>query len=110
MAFHTIAPSTGLDPSRRRAAHRAGPFAVAIRTTYEQLLTNAGFKHVEARDDTAAYGEAQARWIEATLRHETALRRAMGDMSFDQRLAERLRMLAAVESGLLTRIRYTAIR
>lgn len=110
MAFHTIQPTPGLDPNRRRRANRAGPYAVAMTSTYEKLLVNAGFREVEARDDTAEYRATQARWVNATRHHETAMRAVMGDAMFEDRLTARTRTLDAVDAGLLSRFRYAASR
>ena len=110
MAFHTIQPTPGLDPNRRRQANRAGPYAVAMTSTYDELLVNAGFSEVEARDDTAEYRATQARWVDATRHHEAAMRAVMGNAMFEERLTARTRTLDAVDAGLLSRYRYTAVR
>ena len=55
LAFHAIEAAAGLDLSTRRKAHRAGPPAVAVRTSYQSLLHTAGFRDVEVTDLTAEY-------------------------------------------------------
>ncbi len=110
MVFHTIQPVPGLPPLRRRHAHRHGPPGVALRTSYQSMLRTAGFVDVEARDDTDEYHATQRRWLDASQRHEAALRTAMGDDAYDERLATRHATLRAITDGLLARFRYSATR
>ncbi len=110
LAFLTIQPTPGLDPARRRRANGVGPPAVAVPTSYESLLGTAGFAAITASDVTTEYEATQRRWIDATDRHEPAIRAATGDDAFDERLATRHRTLRAIRDGLLSRYLYTAVR
>ncbi len=110
MVFHTIQPTPGLEPSRRRRANHVGPPAAAVRTSYPSLLNTAGFVDVDVRDDTAEYRATQLRWIAANQRHEAALRAAMGDDAYDERQTTRRATLGAIDAGLLARFRYLAAR
>lgn len=110
LAFLTIQPTPGLDPTRRRKAHWAGPPAVAVRTSYESLLQSAGFTDVVATDLTAEYAATQRRWMAAMDHHAAAVRDAVGDAAFDERAANRTITSDAISSGLLSRFRYTATR
>ncbi|MCP3857495.1 MAG: hypothetical protein GY926_14755 [bacterium] len=108
--FHTIQPTPGLSPSSRRRANRNGPPATAVRTSYQSLLTTAGFVDVEARNETVEYRATQLRWIAAGERHEAALRAAIGDEAYEQGRRESEAALRAIEDGLLVRYRYSATR
>ena len=100
----------GLSERDRRRAHRAGPWAVAVRTSYESLLLSAGFEDVGTADRTPEYRVTQAKWIAAVSKRETDFRRIMGDAAYAERLQERQRTLVAIDSGVLGRFLYWATK
>ena len=108
IVFHTIQPTPGLSPLHRRRANRSGPPATGVRTSYQSLLSTAGFVDVEARDDTEEYRATQLRWIAATERHEAPMRAAIGDDAYHDRHLKRQATLRAIDGGLLARYRYSA--
>lgn len=110
MIFQTIQPTPGLAPALRRRANRLGPPANAVRTSYQSLLTTAGFHEISALDQTSEYGATQRRWIEVSNRYEEELRATIGLEAFDERRADRRATLEAIETGLLSRFRYSARR
>lgn len=110
LAFITIQPIPGLSAPDRRRAHRIGPPAVAVRTSYEDLLRTAGFRGIESRDCTAEYAAALRGWMVAIDRRADAVRVITGSTEYDERAQRRARTLAAVESGLLGRCMYVATR
>ena len=97
-----------LSAADRRRAHRAGPWAVAVRTSYESMLRNAGFEDIRKADRTAEYRVTQASWIAAVGKRETDFRRIMGDAAYEERLLERQGTLVAIDSGVLGRFLYWA--
>lgn len=110
LAFLTIQATTGLTTAQRRKAHRIGPPATALRSSYERMLRTAGFREIEATDCTAEYQATQRRWVEAYDRYEPDVRAAIGDDAFDERALNRDRTRQAIEHGLLSRFLYTARR
>ena len=108
MAFLVIEPTPGLADRDRRRAHRHGPSAVAVATSYPSMLKSAGFSTVDATDLTAEYLETQRAWITATDANRDGIRAAMGDEAFDQRMKDRVATLRATEDGLLARYLYLA--
>jgi len=110
MVFHTIQPTPGLPPARRRLANSSGPPATAVRTSYQSMLRTAGFVDVEVRDDTDEYRATMLRWIAATERHAEAIRAVIGGDAYTERLRSRHEKLSTIEDGLLSRFRYYATR
>jgi len=110
MVFTTIEAASGLTPAQRRRVARAGPSAVLTRTSYPSLLTTAGFAGIEHRDITADYRSTQFAWTEAMRSRSSAIGTAMGQRAFEQRLADRSAALAAIDTGVLKRSHYAAIR
>jgi hypothetical protein len=110
LAFHTIELPPGLSTSKRRRAISIGPPAVTVRTTYPGLLRSAGFVEIDEVDLTAEYLATQRRWLAATLRHDDALRAALGDDAVREGIERRRRTIDAIEEGLLLRTLYTATR
>ena len=96
--------------SDRRRAHRAGPAGVAVRTSYESLLKTAGFVEIGAKDLTSEYRSTRPGWMEATARRADAVRAALGDVEYEERMANRHRSKAAIDAGLLSRFMYWARR
>lgn len=110
MAFTTIHVSPGLDASRRRRAHRAGPAHVAARQPYRDLVARAGFVDLEDTDLTDEYGRTQQDWFDAAERHAGELRRLISDAEFEAAQADRRQTLEAIAGGLLRRSLFTALR
>ena len=106
----TIQPTPGLRAAARRTAHRVGPPAVAVPTSYHSLLRTAGFVNVVATDKTEEYRATLRRWMTATDRHSDAIREAVGHDAYDEREVTRQKTLEAIDAGLLSRFRYTAMR
>lgn len=108
IVFSTIEPSPGLTDNDRRRAHRAGPPATAVRTSYECLLHSAGFNSVQSIDVTNEYHATQRRWLEATESREGPIRAVIGDDIYRERVAKRRATLRALDAGLLSRFLYFA--
>jgi hypothetical protein len=81
-----------------------------VPTSYHSLLRTAGFVNVIATDQTEEYQATQQRWITATNRYAEAIREAVGHDAYDDRAATRQNTLEAIDAGLLSRFRYTAMR
>lgn len=103
LGFLTIHVAPGLDADDRRRAVAAGPPAVDSEGDHDQLLVDAGFIDVAARDRSDDYRTTQLAWIDQTAMHEAHLRELMGDGPYEERREERRRALAAIEAGLLRR-------
>jgi hypothetical protein len=110
MLFTTIEAAPGLCRSDRRRVARSGPSAVLVRTGYASVLATAGFTSIEQRDMTHEYSATQRAWLDAMRRRAPAIGTAMGQVAFDERLADRLRALDAIDDGLLRRTEYLAGR
>jgi cyclopropane fatty-acyl-phospholipid synthase-like methyltransferase len=110
LAFITIQPTPSLGEADRRRAHRRGPFAVSLPTSYQSLLRTAGFTEIVATDVTGAYRATQQRWIDTYERHADALREVVGHETFNDRSVSRRQTLEALDNGLLSRFLYTAAR
>jgi hypothetical protein len=110
MVFAVIEAASGLSPLERRRAGRTGPVAVLTRSSYPSLLASAGFVDIDIDDRTAEYRATQQRWIEVSEHHETALRRAIGDDAYDERLTSRRSTLRAIDDQVLVRRIYSATR
>lgn len=74
------------------------------------MLRTAGFSEIASVDVTDDYRRTQQRWIEATGRHEDAIRRLIGDEEYDDRQRTRARTVRAIDAGLLRRTLYSAAR
>ena len=110
IAFTTIEPTPGLQPERRRMANRMGPSETKVRSSYENMLRTAGFRDISATDVTAEYGATLRRWRAATEHNEELIRGVIGDDTYEDRKAQRMRDTQAVDDGLLSRFIYTATR
>jgi cyclopropane fatty-acyl-phospholipid synthase-like methyltransferase len=108
MAFHTIEPAPGLDEPARRKAHRLGPPAVAVRSSYPSMLDTAGFRDVEVVDLTADYLATVRRWIAAREGHFDELAEILGPDDVRERIANGYDTAAAITDGLLARTQYLA--
>jgi hypothetical protein len=103
MAFTTILETPGLPPAARRRARAAGPRAVATRSGHHRLLRSAGFVDVTEVDATPAFRATAAAWLAESETHATELATLEPPGAFQQRLADRRSMLAAIDAGLLRR-------
>jgi hypothetical protein len=110
MALTTIEPTPGLDTSDRHRAHRAGPVAVAVRTSYPSLFDSAGFIGVEHIDLTVEYRATLVAWIDARSRRADEIAATIGEQALRDRFANSDRALRAIDDGLLKRSLYTAFR
>jgi hypothetical protein len=110
MIFTTIEAAPDLSPIDRRRVAGAGPSAVLTRSNYTSLLRSAGFDEVGHSDITPAYRSTQRAWTEAMRSRSSAIGAAMGHQAFEQRLADRVAALAAIDDGLLRRSRYISAR
>jgi cyclopropane fatty-acyl-phospholipid synthase-like methyltransferase len=110
LAFTTIHVADGLDGPRHRRAVRAGPFQVAARRTYPELVAQAGFREVVVVDVTSDYARTQRAWLEANEARGAEVRRVISDRDFAEAQADRRLALAAIEDGLLRRSLITATR
>lgn len=108
LAFTTIHVSDGLDRRRHREAVLAGPWCVATRRPYPELVARAGFADVRVHDLTRRYERTQRAWLEATEANADALRLVCGDDEFEVAQRDRRRTRAAIAAGLLRRILVTA--
>ncbi len=110
MGFTSIFEAPGLSSAARRRARAAGPRAVAMRSTHRRLLRAAGFADVTEVDVTAAFRATAAAWLAEWESHVDDLARLEPPGAFEQRLADRRALLAAVDAGLLHRTLLTARR
>jgi hypothetical protein len=81
-----------------------------VPTSYPSLLRTAGFTDIVATDVTGAYRATQQRWIDTYERHADALRDVVGHETFNDRAVSRRQTLEALDDGILSRFRYTAVR
>ena len=103
VAFSTIWVAPHLGPTEHRRAVRAGPWHVATRRPYPELLAQAGFVDVVDHDVTDVYAATQRAWCEAEQAHADELRTLLGVEGFEAAQAERRRTRAAIAEGLLGR-------
>ena len=101
--FYTIHAAPGLDDSRRRLAHRSGPWAVAAAHPPGELLRRAGYVDVSEFDVTDEFRTTARMWIEQWDSHRDALVELHGEADFETRQHERRVQLQAVEDGVLCR-------
>jgi cyclopropane fatty-acyl-phospholipid synthase-like methyltransferase len=110
LAFTTIHIADDLDARRHRRAVRAGPFKVATRRPYPELVAQADFHDVVVTDVTTEYARTQRAWLEANESRAAEVRRILSDRDFAMAQADRRYALAAIEDGLLHRSLITATR
>jgi cyclopropane fatty-acyl-phospholipid synthase-like methyltransferase len=110
LAFTTIHITDDLDGPRHRRAVRAGPFQVATRRPYAELVAQAQFRDVVVIDVTQEYARTQQAWLEANESRAAEVRRIISDREFETAQADRRFALAAIEDGLLRRSLITAAR
>jgi len=110
LAFTTIYVADGLDGPRHRRAVRAGPFQVATRRPYPELVAQAGFRDVVVIDVTPDYARTQRAWLEATESRAAEVQKIISNRDFAVAQADRRFALAAIEEGLLRRGLITGTR
>ena len=110
LAFTTIHIADDLPAAAHRRAVRAGPWHVATRRPYPDLVERAGFTDISVHDVTPEYQRTQRTWLEETDVNADELRRAISDAEFDLGQAERRRTCKAIAEGLLCRSLITASR
>jgi SAM-dependent methyltransferase len=110
LVFTTIHVADGLDPRANRRAVRAGPWHVATRRPYPEMVERAGFTDIAVHDVTDEYERTQLTWLEATDAAADALRQASSDTEYEQGQRERRRTRSSIAHGLLRRSLITASR
>lgn len=110
IAFTTIHVADDLDARQHRRAVRAGPWQVATRRPYPELVAQAGFVDVDSIDVTQDYARTQRAWLAANESHAVDVRRVTSDREFEMAQGDRRRARAAIEEGLLRRSLITATR
>jgi cyclopropane fatty-acyl-phospholipid synthase-like methyltransferase len=110
MAFTTILVAPGLDAAQHRRAVKAGPWQVAARRPYPELVEQAGFSDVVDVDVSEDFARIQAGWLAATEAHADEVRQLTSDEEFRQGQADRRMSLAAIDEGLLRRSLIVAAR
>jgi cyclopropane fatty-acyl-phospholipid synthase-like methyltransferase len=110
MAFTTIHVADDLDPARHRRAVRAGPWQVASRRPYPELVAQAGFREIVVIDVTPDYTRTQRAWLEANESRVADVQEILSAQEFATAQSDRRFALAAIESGLLRRSLITAMR
>jgi cyclopropane fatty-acyl-phospholipid synthase-like methyltransferase len=108
LAFTTIYVTPGLDRARHRRAVRAGPFHVAARRPYPELVVQAGFTDVVDIDVTEDYARTQQAWCDATESRAEQLRTLMSASEHAAARADRRLTRSAIAEGLLRRSMITA--
>jgi hypothetical protein len=107
--FFTIFVSPGLSRRDHRRAVRLGPRAVASNRGQSELVAAAGFVQVDDIDFTEQFLETARRWLRFSLELEPELRASVGNDAFDDQIADRTDMVAAIEQGLLKRSLLVAV-
>ena len=110
LAFTTIHVAPDLDARRHRRAVRAGPWHVATRRPYPELVAQAGFHDIAVIDVTEDYARTQRAWLAANESRAADVRRLISDREFETAQADRRYAQAAIEEGLLRRSLITATR
>jgi hypothetical protein len=75
-----------------------------MRSDHHRLLGAAGFHGITKLDVTPAFAATAAAWLAETEPHTGELARLEPPGAFEQRQADRRRMLAAIHAGLLRRV------
>ena len=109
MAFTTIYVPEDLEPRAHRLGIRAGPWQVATRQPYPELVARAGFVNIVELDVSDDYATTQRAWFEQNEAHAEALRELMSEDDFRDAQRDRRRALDAITAGLLKRSLFSAI-
>jgi sarcosine/dimethylglycine N-methyltransferase len=110
LAFTTIHVASDLDAASHRRAVRAGPWQVATRRPYPELVVQAGLSDVMVIDVTEEYAHTHQTWLEANESRSEDVRHLTSDAEFETAQADRRAAQAAIEEGLLRRSLITAVR
>jgi cyclopropane fatty-acyl-phospholipid synthase-like methyltransferase len=110
LAFTAIHVAPDLDARRHRRAVRAGPWQVATRRPYPELVAQAGLGDILVIDVTQDYARTQQVWLAANESHAADVRHLISDREFEKAQADRRYAQAAIEEGLLRRSLITATR
>jgi cyclopropane fatty-acyl-phospholipid synthase-like methyltransferase len=110
LVFTTIYVAPALDSARHRRAVRAGPWHVAARRPYADMVVQAGFADVVEIDVTEAYARTQCAWCAAVESRAAEVRRVISDLEFATAQADRQHTRAAIEDGLIRRSLIVATR
>ena len=110
LAFTTIHVADDLDAGAHRRAVRAGPWHVATRRPYPEIVDRAGFTDIAVQDVTGEYERTQRTWLEETDANADALRQATNITEYELGQQERRRTRAAIADGLLRRSLITVSR
>lgn len=108
--FAVIAVGHDLNPDQREEAIAAGPPNVDTDLAYPDLMRTTGFEHVETTDVTREYLETLTAWWDEWETESVELRRIVGNDDFNERQANRMRTIRAIEDGLLRRYLISGVR
>ncbi len=104
MAFVTIFVAPGLTASEYRRALRSGPtFVSSRRKDHRELITSAGFSHIEETDLTAEFLLTSKSWETERRQQAIELIAAEGEAAFNERQSDLDVQSRAIEAGLLRR-------
>ena len=109
-AFFTIHAAAGLTAAQQRRAARDGPIAVATTRPHRDLLEAAGYTQVTETGSTAEFAAVTRAWIQHTDANHDDLAALLGEVTVEQRQADRRAQLRAIEDGILARSLFTARR
>ena len=110
LGFYTIYIPTGLPADAYERAKAAGPRAAEIPEDHEKMILAAGFQDVREIDVTAQYVATIRALLASRSRHETDVRRELGDEEFERRATENRNAVSAIEAQLLRRSLFLARR
>jgi cyclopropane fatty-acyl-phospholipid synthase-like methyltransferase len=108
MAFTTIYVPDDLTPKQHRVGVRAGPWQVATRRPYPELVAQAGFEDITEVDVSDDYLTTQQAWRDQNEAHSATLRELIAEDDFRAAQRDRRRALEAIAAGLLKRSVFTA--
>jgi hypothetical protein len=109
MGFFTIFVTDDLSERDYRRALRAGPSTVSSRRrAHDEMLASAGFTSVEEIPLTDEFLQTTRAWYYGRERYATEIAAAEGEAGFQERQADSLAQLEAIEAGLLRRSLFIA--
>ncbi len=108
LVFYVIHFQPGLSLPRKASLIEALPGVVDAPAPYLELIERAGFNNVAERDVTPDYQRTAAKWLREAGEMEPRLRAALGDQVYEDKQANRLRSMAAIDAGDLGRTLFTA--
>ncbi|MDJ0925439.1 MAG: hypothetical protein QNJ77_12830 [Acidimicrobiia bacterium] len=108
--FAVIAVAEGLTDEELAEAINAGPPYVTAAPGYPELMSAVRFSQVDIGDVTDGYLETLRAWHSAWRTESVALKRVVGNTDYDERQANRVRSIKAVEDGLLRRYLISGIK